>query len=167
MRSVYVLAALVVVLIAIVVISRTGGFARRAGGGTAESPHWTAEEEALLRSQFPDAIASPSGLRSIIRTPGTGDVPPRGATATVEYEGRLLRDGTKFDSSYDRHQPLVFQVGVGRVIAGWDEALATMQRGERRTVIIPWWLAYGERGAPPRIPPRAALVFEIQLLDFH
>jgi FKBP-type peptidyl-prolyl cis-trans isomerase len=53
------------------------------------------------------------------------------------------------------------------VIPGWDAILVDMKRGERRTVIIPWWLAYGVRGAPPRIPPKASLVFEIELLDFH
>jgi FKBP-type peptidyl-prolyl cis-trans isomerase len=57
--------------------------------------------------------------------------------------------------------------GVGRVIPGWDAMIVEMKRGEKRTVIIPWWLGYGVRGAPPVIPSKASLVFEIELLDFH
>ena len=58
-------------------------------------------------------------------------------------------------------------MGIGKVIPGWDATLVEMKRGERRTVIIPWWLAYGANGRPPVIPPKASLVFDIELLDFH
>jgi FKBP-type peptidyl-prolyl cis-trans isomerase len=85
----------------------------------------------------------------------------------VQYEGRLLRDGTLFDSSYARRRPFIFQVGMGKVIPGWDAAVLDMKRGEKRTVIVPWWLGYGANGIPPKIPARASLVFEIELLDFQ
>jgi FKBP-type peptidyl-prolyl cis-trans isomerase len=179
MRSVHVFILLAAILVAIAIVARSGIFTRqnpgepaskymRAAMDTPQTPQLSAEETAILAEKFPTATVSSSGLRYLIRAPGTGDVKPRrGQQVTVQYEGRLLRDGTKFDSSYDRHQPLTFPVGVGRVIPGWDATLVDMKRGERRTVIIPWWLAYGVRGAPPRIPPKASLVFEIELLDFH
>jgi hypothetical protein len=80
-------------------------------------------------------------------------------------DGCLL-DGTKFDSSRDRGTPYVFRVGAGSVIKGWDEAVATMKKGEKRTLIVPWWLAYGDKGKGP-IPGRATLVFEVELLDIR
>jgi FKBP-type peptidyl-prolyl cis-trans isomerase len=176
MRSAWILGLLAVVLIAIAVVARTGWFSREAPGEPAsrsmreamKAPRWSTAELAALQAQFAGATVSPTDIRSIIRAPGTGDEHPRrGQLATVNYEGRLLRDGTKFDSSFDRGQPIQFPVGVGRVIAGWDEVIPEMKRGERRTVVIPWWLAYGARGAPPRIPSKASLVFEIELLDFQ
>jgi FKBP-type peptidyl-prolyl cis-trans isomerase len=75
-------------------------------------------------------------------------------------------DGTKFDSSRDRGTPFTFRVGTDAVIKGWDEAFATMKKGEKRTLIIPWWLAYGERGKGP-IPSRATLLFEVELLEIR
>jgi FKBP-type peptidyl-prolyl cis-trans isomerase len=179
MRSLHVFLLLAVVLVAIAIVARSGILTRqnpgepaskymRAALDASQTPQLSTEEAAMLADKFPTATVSPSGLRYIIRAPGTGEATPRrGQQVTVQYEGRLLRDGSKFDSSYDRHQPLVFQVGVGRVIPGWDATLVEMKRGERRTVIIPWWLAYGEKGRPPVIPPKTSLVFDIELLDFH
>lgn len=179
MRSYHVFLLLAVVLVAIAIVARSGIFTRknpgeptnkymRAALDTPQTPQLSTEETAVIAEQYPTATVSPSGLRYIIRAPGTGEAKPRrGQQVTVQYEGRLLRDGTKFDSSYDRHQPLTFPVGIGKVIPGWDETLVEMKRGERRTVIIPWWLAYGAKGRPPVIPPKASLVFEIELLDFR
>jgi FKBP-type peptidyl-prolyl cis-trans isomerase len=115
--------------------------------------------------RYGTAHTSPSGLRYLRRQPGTGQPPALGAELVVNYEGFLL-DGTKFDSSRDRGAPLVFRVGTGRVIKGWEEAFATMLKGEKRTLIIPWWLAYGEAGNG-RIPGKATLVFEVELIDIR
>jgi FKBP-type peptidyl-prolyl cis-trans isomerase len=135
---------------------------------TPQTPQLSTEESAVIAEKFNTATVRPSGLRYLIRTPGTGDAAPRsGQEVTVNYEGSLLLSGKKFDSSYDRHRPFTFMTGVGRVIPGWDVMIQEMKLGEKRTVIIPWWLGYGAAGRPPVIPPKASLVFEIELLDFH
>ncbi|XP_071834118.1 uncharacterized protein [Apostichopus japonicus] len=86
-----------------------------------------------------------------------------GDTISMHYKG-MLTDGTKFDSSYDRGDPLTFKLGTGRVIKGWDQGLTEMCIGEKRTLTIPHHLAYGERGFPPKIPAKATLVFETELV---
>ncbi len=107
-----------------------------------------------------------SGLRYTNQALGTGPTPKASQTIVVHYTGRL-EDGTKFDSSLDRGQPFVFQVGVGKVIKGWDEGLLTMRVGGKRTLTIPPHLAYGERGAGNVIPPNATLIFEVELLEIR
>ena len=82
----------------------------------------------------------------------------------MHYTG-WLTDGTKFDSSVDRGQPFTFVLGVGQVIRGWDEGVASMKVGEKRKLTIPSKLAYGSRGAGRLIPPGATLVFDVELLD--
>jgi FKBP-type peptidyl-prolyl cis-trans isomerase len=100
----------------------------------------------------------------IILKEGNGATPTSGALVEAHYTGRLL-DGTKFDSSVDRGQPFMFVVGVGRVIKGWDEAFLSMKKGEKRVLIIPPGLAYGDKGMGT-IPPNATLIFEVELIDF-
>lgn len=120
---------------------------------------------ALIKEKYPQAISLPSGLMYVILAEGADDkTPQRGTTVSVNYSGRLL-SGTKFDSSLDRGKPLQFPVGVGRVIKGWDEALLSMKKGEKRILIIPPHLGYGEMRLGP-IPPNSLLVFEVELLDF-
>ncbi len=179
MRSLYVFLALVAALIAIVIVARPGVLSRKSPGepdnkymreamDKPATPQLSTEEAAAIDKDFPTATVRPSGLRFIITHPGTGDAkPPQGHQVTVNYEGRFLRTGKVFDSSYARHQPLVFYAGTGQVIAGWDASLLDMKKGEKRTVIIPWWLAYGASGRPPLIPPKTSLVFDIELLDFR
>jgi FKBP-type peptidyl-prolyl cis-trans isomerase len=113
---------------------------------------------------FPEAISTKSGLHYQVITPGEGSKPVAGARLRVHYTGKLL-DGTVFDSSVQRGEPFEFQVGLGQVIRGWDQALIDMRPGEKRLLIIPSRLGYGERGAPPRIPPQATLLFEVELIE--
>lgn len=110
-----------------------------------------------------NAITTPSGLKYIDITPGTGDAPQTGQLVTVHYTG-WLQNGTKFDSSLDRGDPFRFVLGQGKVIKGWDEGVATMKVGGKRRLIIPPGLAYGPRGAGGVIPPNAELTFDVELL---
>lgn len=112
-----------------------------------------------------EEIVTESGLRMIIHKKGTGPTPKAGQTVVAHYTG-MLPSGKKFDSSHDRSAPFEFPVGQGRVIKGWDEAFQLMNRGEKRTLIIPPELGYGERGYPPVIPPSSTLIFEVELIDF-
>jgi peptidylprolyl isomerase len=104
-----------------------------------------------------------SGLYFKVTKPGAGAQPKKGQTILAHYEGRLV-DGKVFDSSYARKEPLEFAVGVGQVIAGWDEGLLDMKVGEKRTLVIPPNLGYGARGAGGVIPPNAWLVFDVELV---
>lgn len=108
-----------------------------------------------------------SGLQYEDTTVGTGAAPAKGQTCVMHYTGWLWVDGakgTKFDSSVDRGRPFSFPLGQGRVIKGWDEGVATMNQGGKRTLLIPPDLGYGARGAGGVIPPNATLLFEVELL---
>jgi peptidylprolyl isomerase len=107
--------------------------------------------------------SKPSGLQYEDLVVGTGDAPKTGQTVVTHYTGWLM-NGTKFDSSLDRGQPLEFRLGVGQVIKGWDEGISDMQVGGKRVLVIPPDLAYGARGAGGVIPPNATLKFEVELL---
>ena len=109
-------------------------------------------------------IKTESGLLMIEHVEGNGVKPKTGQAVSVHYTG-LLADGTQFDSSHDRGQPIRFNLGEGRVIKGWDEAILDMSIGSKRTLIIPPDLGYGERGAGGAIPPNATLIFEVELID--
>lgn len=120
-----------------------------------------------LKKAHPKAklITTKSGLQYIVTKAGAGEKAGNGKKIKAHYTGKLL-DGTVFDSSVKRGKPFEFTVGIGQVIKGWDEALSDMNKGEKRTLIIPSDLAYGPRGRPPVIPPGATLVFEVELVDF-
>ena len=109
-------------------------------------------------------VKTPSGLEYIDLKAGTGVSPTAGKAVMVHYTG-WLTDGKKFDSSVDRGQPFVFNVGAGQVIPGWDEGVLSMKVGGKRKLIIPANLGYGAAGAGGVIPPNATLVFEVELLD--
>lgn len=96
--------------------------------------------------------------------PGKGDEAKDGDTVKVHYTGTLL-DGTKFDSSKDRDEPFEFTIGKSSVIKGWHEGVVGMKKGGKRKLTIPASKGYGKRGSPPKIPPNATLVFEIELLE--
>jgi len=115
-------------------------------------------------------MTTASGLQIIDTKVGTGPMPKPGQICVVHYTGWLYQDGQKgkkFDSSVDRNDPLEFPVGQRKVIAGWDEGVATMKVGGKRTLIIPPELGYGARGAGGVIPPNATLIFDVELLGLR
>jgi peptidylprolyl isomerase len=111
-------------------------------------------------------IQTASGLRYRDEVEGTGQEARKGDHVVVHYTG-TLEDGNKFDSSRDRNQPFEFALGTGTVIRGWDEGVAGMKVGGRRTLVIPSQLGYGARGAGNVIPPDATLVFDVELVDIR
>jgi peptidylprolyl isomerase len=112
-------------------------------------------------------MTTPSGLQITDSKIGTGAIPRLGQICVMHYTGWLYQNGAKgkkFDSSLDRGQPFEFPIGKRQVIGGWDEGVATMKVGGKRTLIIPPELGYGARGAGDAIPPNATLIFEVELL---
>jgi peptidylprolyl isomerase len=107
-----------------------------------------------------------SGVNIEVITEGKGATPKEGQMATVHYTG-WLTDSTKFDSSRDRGQPFTYQFGVGQVIQGWDDGVATLKVGGKSKFTIPSELGYGARGAGGVIPPNATLIFEVELLGIQ
>lgn len=176
MRTLAIPALFGLALLTIAFVTRSGFFARENPGAPINSAMREAlgrqqlppEDEGIVNARYPNAAFLPSGIRYVITEPGTGTATPEtGQWVKVNYRAHFL-DGTAFDSSYDTGEgPFNFQVGLGRVIAGWDEVIPTMTKGEKRTVIIPYWRAYGDRGIRGKIPAKATLVFELELLDFN
>ena len=125
----------------------------------------------LVAPQTSDAqetVTTASGLSYIDTAEGSGDAAKAGQSAVVHYTGWLYENGkkgNKFDSSVDRGQPFSFPLGAGRVIRGWDEGVAGMKPGGKRTLIIPPDLGYGAAGAGGVIPPNATLLFEVELIE--
>jgi peptidylprolyl isomerase len=121
----------------------------------------------LSSASAQNVTTMPDGLKIIDTKVGTGPSPKTGQTCVMHYTGWLYENGAKgkkFDSSVDRGQPFEFPIGAGRVIRGWDEGVATMKVGGKRTLIIPPELGYGARGAGGVIPPNATLIFDVELL---
>ncbi|MSU71080.1 MAG: FKBP-type peptidyl-prolyl cis-trans isomerase [Opitutus sp.] len=177
MRNAFYLLLLGTLLLTAALITRSGILARKNPGRpinsamrealNAEQPQLSGDDAMLIAKTFGTAHRLPSGLRYLVRAPGTGEATPRiGDEVICHYAGRLL-DGTSFDSSYRRGVPFTFRLGTGSVISGWDEAFLKMHKGEKRTLVVPHWLAYGEKGRPPTIPPKATLVFEVELIDWR
>lgn len=121
------------------------------------------ETIAKIKKDYPNAKEDEDGLFTVVEKEGKGSSPKFGENVTVHYSGRLL-DGTEFDSSYKRNAPATFK--IGQVIEGWNKALVTMKKGEKRTLIIPPEFGYGAQGYPGIIPGNAYLVFDVELLDF-
>lgn len=136
----------------------------------AQSPKPAASSPAAATTSQTDAPKAPTSLQIVDRLEGTGALAERGAPVLVHYTGYLWdptkpgNKGEKFDSSIGRPAPFGFIIGVGRVIAGWDEGVPGMKVGGQRTLVIPPDKGYGERGSPPKIPPNATLVFDVELM---
>ncbi|HEX9922067.1 MAG TPA: FKBP-type peptidyl-prolyl cis-trans isomerase [Anaerolineae bacterium] len=111
-----------------------------------------------------DLTTTASGLQYVITEEGSGEAPQAGDIVEVHYSGTLT-DGTEFDSSYERGEPIRFPLGLGQVIPGWDEGIGLLNVGSKAKLVIPPELAYGEAGAGGVIPPNATLVFEVELVD--
>lgn len=127
------------------------------------------EKEKRKQNELLDKVSAgydqtESGLRYKIIQNGDGKQATKGAMVSVHYKGQLL-DGTVFDSSYKRKQPIDFALGVGQVIAGWDEGIQLLKVGDKARFVIPSNLAYGERGAGGVIPPDATLIFDVELMN--
>ncbi len=126
-----------------------------------------AEAKKAMKDQMDKVAAgydeTPSGLRYKILQEGTGKKATKGSVVSVHYKGQLL-DGTVFDSSYQRKQPIDFELGVGQVISGWDEGIQLLKVGDKARFVIPSELAYGSRGAGGVIPPDATLIFDVELM---
>jgi len=121
-----------------------------------------------------DTVTTASGLKIVylsdtklpeFAASNKANMPVAGNKVKVHYSGFLL-DGTLFDSSVERGSPFEFGLGQGQVIKGWDEGIALLHKGEKAQLILPYTLAYGERGNPPAIPAKATLVFDVELVDF-
>lgn len=149
-----------------------GGASKKVwAGSAADEQKQTTQTETKTENNGPtmwkvegDTVMTASGLQYLMVKEGTGDTPKTGDRVSVHYSGWLL-DGSKFDSSVDRGEPYSFTLGRKQVIAGWDEGVALMKKGEKRQFIIPSDLAYGDRGHPAGIPPKATLIFDVELLD--
>jgi len=138
-------------------------------GGDGEETSPTSPASSTSAPATPPAVSgqpttTASGLQYIDIKVGDGATPQTGQTVVVQYTG-WLADGTKFDSSLDRGQPLSFAIGTGKVIKGWDEGLATMKVGGQRRLIIPPELGYGANGYPGVIPANAQIIFDVELLE--
>ena len=133
-----------------------------------------AEETAVAAQQLADYLAknkievepTPSGLYYVMTQEGNGEKPEAGQIVKVHYTGKLL-DGTVFDSSVERGEPISIPIGVGQVIPGWDEGIQMMSKGEKGMLYIPYYLAYGEQQRGDKITPFSNLIFEVELVDFE
>lgn len=132
---------------------------------TMEGGQVVMSDEQMIKEMWPNAVKTASGLMYVVTKEGQGNKPVKGNLVKAHYNGTLI-NGKKFDSSIDRGQPFEFRVGMHKVIPGWDEGFLDMKKGEKRTLIIPSNLGYGDAGAPPVIPPKATLIFEVELIDF-
>lgn len=133
-----------------------------------------AEETAVAAQQLSEYLAknkievepTQSGLYYVMTQEGNGEKPEVGQIVKVHYTGKLL-DGTVFDSSVERGEPISIPIGVGQVIPGWDEGIQLMSKGEKGVLYIPYYLGYGDRQAGDKIVPFSNLIFEVELVDFE
>jgi len=125
------------------------------------------EDREIVEQRWPNAERTSTSLRYVVLKEGdrSGGTPQPGMRVKVLFKGMLL-DGTVFDEMADPESAFSPRVGRGELIQGWEQALTRMHRGEKWILIVPYELGYGSKGNPPKIPRRATLVFEMELLDF-
>lgn len=152
-------------------LSATLGALAGCVGVTEPTAAKTAAAPTLTAAPMPAKPTAPAALKMVDRKVGAGPAVEKDNAVAVHYSGYLWdalaadNKGAKFDSSIERVAPFGFIVGVGRVIAGWDEGVVGMKAGGQRTLVIPADKAYGEKGSPPNIPPGATLLFDIELMS--
>lgn len=178
MRSIFVLLGLGVTLLTIAVVVRSGMFMRKNPGEPINAAmrmaladvayQWPEADAARLAREYPGAIETTNGARYIITRPGTGDATPqKGQLVSVVYTASLFSTGAKIDSSTDHEGYYNFILGHSGLLPGWGDALDRMRKGEKRTLVLPYWLAYGEKGQRHNhIPPKASVLLELELIDF-
>ena len=125
-----------------------------------------AEFNVFVQKNYPEAKNTSTGLHYIIEEQGNGEKAEKHRNVSVHYTG-LLTDGTVFDSSHKRNQPITFPLGMGRVIKGWDQGISMLNVGGKAKLIIPYFLAYGEQGRSPMIPAKATLIFDVELVGVN
>jgi len=145
--------------------SGSGG-ATGSGTSGSESSSSSSSTDTSAPTKVEDASykTTPTGLKYAVIKEGTGEAAKDGDHVKVHYTGWLKDGGKKFDSSVDRGEPFDFSLGQGQVIPGWDEGVKGMKVGEKRQLVIPAKLGYGESGAGADIPPGATLVFDVEYL---
>ena len=124
---------------------------------------FTWEELNTIDQKWPQSQSTTTGLRYIVLKEGHGELPKSGDIVKVLYKGMFF-DGRVFDQTRDPQKPFQFRLGRGEIIRGWEEGIAMMRVGEKRILIVPYDLAYGSRGQPPRIPRQTSLVFEVEMV---
>ncbi len=129
----------------------------------AQREKFSPEDMVTIKSKWPEAKKTVTGLRIIMREEGTGDPARAGDLVSVVYRGSLL-NGTVFNEYLDKTKPFTFRLGRGEVIDGWDQGLKFMKEGSKMTLLVPFELAYGTKGNPPAVPRQSSLVFEIEML---
>ncbi len=178
MRSLFVLLGLGVVLLTIAVVVRSGKLMRENPGEPINAAmrqalagkafQWPEADAARLAQRFPAASETPNGARYVVTRPGAGEATPqKGRRVTVEYTARFFANDEKIDASADHGGPYNFVVGQPNILPGWADVLHQMRKGERRVIVLPYWLAYGEKGQRGKIPGKASILLEVELVDFQ
>ena len=142
----------------------SAGTTSTTAGAAVTTPSATSAPTATSGATEGQERTLPGGLKVIDLKVGNGPIAEIGKSVSVHYTG-WLTDGTKFDSSVERGEPIAFALGTPNIIRGWNEGLKGMRVGGKRKLTIPSSLAYGDEGRPPVIPPGATLVFEVELMD--
>ena len=177
MRSFFVLLGLGAALLTVAIVVRSGIFMRANPGEPINAAmrealagvayQWPEADAARLAREFPGAGETPGGARYLVTRPGTGiATPQKGQTVSIDYTVRLFATGAKIDASADHGGLYHFVLGQNTLLPGWNDILGQMRKGERRTVVLPYWLAYGEKGRRGQVPGKASILLELELVDF-